>query len=279
MSDNTDVARYYDANTKHFLRFGGSGDTAAIHRAIWAPEVQNKAEAFAYLNNLIATFLRDKMGSDPTDYALLDLGCGVGGTATHLHRQLGIAVTGVSISQQQIEIAEHRAAALQMADKLHFVQADFAAMPDQTPFDAACAIESFVHSDNAGRFFEMLRQRMKPNGTLVICDDFRGASQDKDALRDRQKFTRGWHIKQLLSVQEIQDAAAVAGFRLIQSHDLSHFIRPFPSLLLWSLNQLTRLPLPFAYWQNLAGGTALQRCLKLGWTRYYALVFTFDGDL
>lgn len=277
MSDNTDVARYYDANTKHFLRFGGSGDTAAIHRAIWAPGVQNKTEAFAYLNNLIADVLQDKIGPAPTNYALLDLGCGVGGTATHLHLQLGISVTGVSISKQQIELAQHRAAALQIADKLSFVQADFAAMPEQAPFDAACAIESFVHCDDTGRFFEMLGQRMKPNGTLVICDDIRGASEDNDALRGRDKFTRGWHIKQLLSVQEIQDAAATAGFRLVQSHDLSRFIRAFPSLALWTLNQLTRLPLPFAYWQNLAGGTALQRCLKRGWTRYYALVFTFDG--
>ena len=34
------VARYYDQNTGRFLQLGGSGATAAIHRQIWAPGVE-----------------------------------------------------------------------------------------------------------------------------------------------------------------------------------------------------------------------------------------------
>jgi hypothetical protein len=38
------------------------------------------------------------------------------------------------------------------------------------------------------------------------------------------------------------------------------------------------VPLPWAYWHNLAGGTALQHCVKNGWTRYLALVFEKPAD-
>jgi hypothetical protein len=41
-----DVARYYDANTRRFLRLGGGGQMAAIHRPIWAPGVQTAGQAF-----------------------------------------------------------------------------------------------------------------------------------------------------------------------------------------------------------------------------------------
>jgi len=37
------IAQYYDDNTARFLSLGGSGDVAAIHRAIWAPGVTTQA--------------------------------------------------------------------------------------------------------------------------------------------------------------------------------------------------------------------------------------------
>jgi tocopherol O-methyltransferase len=41
---------------------------------------------------------------------ILDVGCGLGGTAIYLHQKLGAHVTGVTISPRQIEIANERLA-------------------------------------------------------------------------------------------------------------------------------------------------------------------------
>lgn len=278
MVDNTDVARYYNANTRHFLRFGGSGDTAAIHRAIWAPEVTNKAEAFAYLNGCIAKAIEKQIGPDPSTFSILDLGCGVGGTATALSQQLGVSVTGISISENQIHIARQRARALEVSESVTFLQADFTALPTLPLFDAACAIESFVHCSDAASFFAMAAAQLKPGGKLVLCDDFWGESDSQQANLSRAKFKRGWHIRQLLSLEQVQELARNEGFLITETHDLSPYTRSFPRPALWLLDQLTRIPLPFAYWQNLSGGTALQRCLKQSWTRYYALVLTRENN-
>jgi cyclopropane fatty-acyl-phospholipid synthase-like methyltransferase len=273
MPEHSEIEKYYDANTRHFLRFGGSGDTAAIHRAIWAPKVATKAEAFGYINALIAQELAPLLETDPQTLSFLDLGCGVGGTATQLHQQLGISVTGVSLSAKQIAIANARSESLGVSQHVSFIQADFAQMPEQNKFNAACAIESFVHCQDAGAFFEMVAQRLQSGGKLIICDDFLGESNSDLAIHYRARFKSGWHINQLLSVDQLEHIAAQHGLTLHSTRDLSEYIKPFPSPLLWTVNHVTRLPLPWPYWHNLSGGTSLQRCLKNRWMRYCALVF------
>ncbi|MDX1491951.1 MAG: class I SAM-dependent methyltransferase [Pseudohongiellaceae bacterium] len=269
MADPSSVEQYYNANTRHFLRLGGSGDVAAIHRAIWAPGVNTKAQAFAFLNELIAKELDPYANSQ---FRLLDLGCGVGGTASYLNRRLGISVTGVSNSTEQVQLAQQRAKSLGLKEYTQFLYADFAHMPDMGVFDAACAIESFVHCQCPSAFFAMAHKQIRATGKLIICDDFLGTTPSRHAEAVRRQFTRGWHINQLISVEELEAITDKEGFDLIHRHTLSPYIRHFPSPLLWTLNLITKLPLPWPYWQNLSGGSALQRCLKNGWTQYHALV-------
>lgn len=267
------IAQYYDSNTARFLRLGGSGEVAAIHRAIWAPGVTRKEEAFAYLNQLVANALLPVLPADPAEARLLDLGCGVGGTATWLARALGVQVTGVTISQAQVQLAQQRAAALGLAERVRFAQGSFSAMPALSASHGAYAIESFVHADDAAGFFTMASRHLLPGGRLVLCDDFLNPPHTPDAHACVARFRRGWHLNTLLSEEDTCALAASAGFTLVQVQDLSAHLRGFHPVILGAVSALTRVPLPWAYWHNLAGGTALQRCVKKGWTRYLALVW------
>lgn len=267
------IAHYYNANTSHFLRLGGSGSAAAIHRAIWAPGVLNKDQAFTYLNALVADAVQPLLGVAPGNVRMLDLGCGVGGTSTWLAQALGIKVTGISLSAAQIEIARERAQKLGLTQQVDFVLADFSALPEMAAAQAACAIESFVHANNSAAFFAMAAQQIQPGGRLIICDDFLNPPHSAKALEWIGRFIRGWHLNNLQPVDEVLRQAELAGFRLLEAHDLSPFVRSFPTPLLWSLTTLTRLPVPWAYWHNLSGGSALQVCLRRGWTKYWALVW------
>lgn len=289
-----DIASYYDKNTRHFLALGGSGDVAAIHRAIWAPGVTDKNAAFNFLNQVVADAILavcnkqpgpEQPGQEPPGKQqpgqtqaghtrVLDLGCGVGGTSTWLARTLGVDVTGVTISQEQQRQANQRALQLNLQDQCRFMQGDFAAMPEIAPVDAAFAIESFVHARDAASFFNMAANLIKPGGRLIICDDFLAPGKHQPAADFWVKrFRRGWHLNNLVTAAEADSSAQAFGFRQAESSDLSAFTRPFHPLLLGAVSQLTRLPLPWAYWHNLAGGTALQICLKRGWTRYQVLVW------
>lgn len=267
------IARYYDANTEHFLRFGGAGDTAAIHRAIWAPGVKTREDAFLYLNRLIAASVTSLIEEGGRTLHVLDLGCGVGGTATWLARVLHVRVTGITISTQQRDIAEKRAATQGVADMTEFHSADFDCLPAIAPAQAACAIESFVHSKDASQFFAMAFRQIAPGGKLIICDDFLSLSLSHEAKPWVTRFTRGWHLNNLLSAEEVKEHAAKAGFDLLEEHDLSAYLRGFHPLYLWFIKTLTVIPLRWPYWQNLSGGTALQVCARRGWTKYKALVW------
>lgn len=267
------IAQYYDANTRKFLRFGGAGKTTAIHRAIWAPQVSNANEAFEFLNRLVADAVAPALTSNSGQHHLLDLGCGVGGTAIYIAKALDVSVTGVTISQTQCLLAKAQANKKNLSEKVHFITADFGSLPSLPVYDAAYAIESFVHARDAAAFMTMAASQLSVGGRLVICDDFIHAQTDATAQRWIARFKRGWHLNNVLSVEHTCELAQRAGFRLLAQHDLSPHLKQFPAPFLWLLTQLTRIPLPWAYWQNLAGGTALQRCVQQGWTQYHALVW------
>ncbi len=270
---SADIAQYYDANTRKFLRYGGSGDANAIHRAIWAPHVSNSKEAFEYLNELIAQALQPIITNNPVTTKCLDLGCGVGGTALYLAQRLPISVTGVTISETQCDIASALAKQKTLSDKAHFITADFESLPPLETFDCAYAIESFVHARDAQAFMNMLANQLRKGGRFIMCDDFAHKQASPKALRWITRFKYGWHLHSVFSVEQVCELANAAGLRLVEQRDLSPYLRQFPALLLWPLSQLTRIPLPWSYWDNLAGGTALQRCVSNGWTEYRVLVW------
>ena len=267
------IAQYYDSNTARFLSLGGSGDVAAIHRAIWAPGVTTQAQAFGFLNQLVANALQPALPEETGAARVLDLGCGVGGTATLVAQTLDVHVTGVTLSPAQVQLAQQRAEALGLASRVNFALGSFSAMPELPASHGAYAIESFVHADDAAGFFTMAAKHLLPGARLVLCDDFLNPPHTAEAKACVARFRRGWHLNKLLSEEDTCALAQSAGFRLVEVQDLSAHLRGFHPLLLWAVSTLTRVPLPWAYWHNLAGGTALQRCVKKGWTRYLALIW------
>ncbi|MFM1896842.1 MAG: hypothetical protein RLZZ385_1916 [Pseudomonadota bacterium] len=272
MVRDEDIARYYDANTGKFLRFGGSGEVAAIHRAIWAPDVTRRHQAFEYLNKLVADAVQPLTGRFGDSLRILDLGCGVGGTATWLHQMLGAGVLGISISASQVRQARERARRLGCGEHVKFATGSFESYRTAERFHAACAIESFVHCQHPERFLQTAREHVLPGGRLIVCDDFAHPAPPAAASAWLRQFRQGWQINQLLSREHFLALADGQGFRLLEAADLSAHVRSLPWPLLLMLSHLTRLPLPGAYWQNLAGGMALQVCLKRSYTCYHAIV-------
>jgi len=274
----SDAACYYDRNTAAFLRLGGSRDTAAIHRRIWAPGVTSQKDAFLFLNRLVADAILPSLPSADDQRRVLDLGCGVGGTSTWIAAELGISVAGITNSQNQVRIAVKRSRMLGLSSQCSFFLADFHDLPEMGQFQAAWAVESFVHASDPASFFNQVAACLVPGGRLVICDDF--LADSKPTLRSGfsphnwlERFKKGWRIPNLITIDQSISLADQAGFRVLEKRDLTPWLRPFPQPVLWLVSNLTRIPLPFSYWDNLAGGSALQVCQQNGWTKYHALIF------
>lgn len=276
--DAVQVRRYYDRHTATFMALGRSGSVGAIHRAVWGPGAETRAEAFHYVDDQIAALIR-RHDDTRGPLHVVDLGCGVGATLCYLAERLPIRATGVTISPVQARLATDRIAHAGMAERVACVEGSYEALPAPIPAaDIAYAIESFAHAEHPERFFAECRRLVRPGGTLVICDDFRRPAAGSAAARAIGRFTRGWHLNALLSAAELHALAAAAAFAHESTVDLSPYLEPC-SLRDRALDAgLGWLPLGSTPLGPVLGGAALQKCLARGWTAYEFVVFRRVGE-
>jgi len=280
--DATDVRRYYDRHTSAFVRFGQGG--GAIHRAVWGAGVENRGQAFHFVDDRIADLAR-ALPAHSGLLHLLDLGCGVAGSLCHLARQLPMHGTGVTLSPVQVRMATEHIRDAGLADRVRCVEADFCRIPASVePADLAYAIESFVHGPAAGVMLDAWARAVRPGGVLVICDDFRRPASHEAggeaAAKAIERFRRGWHVNTLVARDELQASAHAAGFDHESTVDLTasletgrlrdRLIARLTTLAGWVAPRASRI-------DYLLGGSALQECLARGWIGYDFSVFRRRG--
>ena len=182
---------------------------------------------------------------------------------------------GVTVSPAQIRLANRFAAhSGRLQGRVRFVLADFTELPgDLVGFDLAYAIESFVHADSAAAFFANAAGALRPGGALVIVDDVRTGDDDDPAL---DEVMAGWHARSLLSVAAIEALATEAGLAPVGSRDLSplqRLGRPRDRFVHAAVPLLRKVRHRSKWAQSLAGGDALQHCLRESLLEYRMLRF------
>jgi cyclopropane fatty-acyl-phospholipid synthase-like methyltransferase len=260
------VSRYYDANTWKFLL---SGSGRALHRELWGPGVSSRAEAVQHAHDLVLAEL------DTDARRVLDLGCGVGTAALYLAERRPVDVVGVSISPEQVRLAQRYAArTTSLKGSVRFLVADYTALPEELEnIDLAFAIESFVHADPASAFFREAARALRPGGSLVVIDDLHTGHPSDPRLED---LRTGWHARSIVSVDEAATLGRDAGLDLVDSRDLSpmqRLGRPRDRLIHALQPVLRRLRGRSAWAQSLVGGDALQACHRAGLLEYRLLRF------
>lgn len=119
---------------------------------------------------------------------VLDIGCGIGGPGVRIARRTGARVTGISISQEQIRLANSLAESAGVTERVVFQRADAMELPfPAQSFDAAIALESFFHMPDRGQVLAQICQSLRPGGRLVLTDSFERApiSVTKQAVVNR----------------------------------------------------------------------------------------------
>ncbi len=127
----------------------------------------------------------------PSGTMVLDVGCGIGGSSRMLAREYGCAVTGVTLSPQQVKRAQELTSPEVNA---HFQVDDALALsfPDAS-FDVVWSVEAGPHMPDKAQFARELMRVLKPGGILVVAD-----WNQRD---DRQVPLNGWEkpvMRQLL---------------------------------------------------------------------------------
>ena len=252
-----------------------------MHRAVTGPGVTTKAEAFRYVEDMIAALAR-RLAPGASPAQVIDLGCGVGGSLCYLAGHLPIVGTGITLSPTQARLARERIAAAGLSDRLKIIAGDFTDVPEEIPpADLVFAIESFVHAPDARRFFAQCRRLVRPRGALVICDDFRRPTVGAEVTAAIERFCRGWHVNTLLEPGDLHALARAAGFEHESTTDLTPFVdigRPRDRLVDLLADPVERLPWRWSRLDPWLGGSALQTCLRNGWLGYDFVVFRSASD-
>ncbi|UKP00279.1 methyltransferase domain-containing protein [Nostoc sp. UHCC 0870] len=104
----------------------------------------------------------------PPKTTVLDVGCGIGGSSRILARDYGFAVTGVTISPQQVERAKQLTA--KELDVQFLVDDAMALSFPDASFDVVWSIEAGPHMPDKAVFARELMRVLKPGGIMVLAD-------------------------------------------------------------------------------------------------------------
>ena len=99
---------------------------------------------------------------------VLEIGCGWGGFAIEAVRQTGCRVTGITVSQEQYDLARSRVKAAGLSDRIDIQLTDYRHVTGT--YDKIVSIEMLEAVGHAyfGMYFERLEALLKPEGIAVI---------------------------------------------------------------------------------------------------------------
>jgi len=135
---------------------------------------------------------------------VLDIGCGWGGMALYLHEKFGVEVLGVTLSEEQIKIAEERAEKAGVADKVKFQLIDYRKVEGK--FDRIVSVGMYEHVGPAHyrTFAAKCRSLLKNDGVMLLHTIGRiGPPRPTDTWTTKYIFPGGY----IPSLSEIARAA------------------------------------------------------------------------
>ena len=128
----------------------------------------------------------------PAGSRVLDVGCGIGGSARILARDYGLNVLGISISPAQVERATQLTPS-GLTCRFQVMDALDLQLPDQS-FDAVWSVEAGPHMPDKQRYADELLRVLRPGGLLAVADWNRRDPSDGGMTR-----TERWVMRQLLN--------------------------------------------------------------------------------
>ncbi len=210
--------RGYYAEATALIAKNWAGSVHAFHLGLDDGTCLPRDDALAASNAYLAGRAAIERGT-----AVLDAGCGVGGSSIWLARNLGATVVGITVAPEQVSFARQLAADAGARDLVRFEEMDFAATSfPPASFDVVWNIESMCHAFDKRAYLAHVRDLLRPGGRFVCLDMFSAPGGDPATVR---AMCENWSLSSLPSVGEIEAMLSELGFDDVESEDLTSRVR------------------------------------------------------
>ncbi len=228
-SDRRAISYHYDASNEFYALWL---DPAMVYSCAY---FRSGEEDLATAQTEKLELICRKLALEPGQ-TLLDIGCGWGALAMHAAQHHGVRVTGITLSENQHELATKRVAEAGLADQVEIRLQDYRDIPGEAVYDRISSVGMFEHVGlrKLGGYFQIIHRLLKPGGVAL---NHGITSQDPDSASvglgvgefiDRYVFPDGELPHVALAIREM----SAAGLELVDAESLRrHYAR---TLELWS---------------------------------------------
>jgi cyclopropane-fatty-acyl-phospholipid synthase len=222
------ISHHYDVGNDFYRLVLGPSMTYSCAR--FTDDAKSLDDAQAAKHDLVAR----KLGlHEAPGSRLLDVGCGWGSMAIHAAQRYDASVVGITISQEQADLASKRVEDAGVADRVEIRLQDYREL-DGEQFDAISSIGMSEHVGMArlGEYFGLLRESLRPMGRLVnhAISSVGGSKIGRRSFLGRYVFPDG----ELIDVGDSVLAMERAGFEVRDVESLrEHYVR---TLRAWVAN-------------------------------------------
>lgn len=159
--DAAAISHHYDVGNDFYRLLLGP---SLVYSCAYWPESEAGLEAAQWAK---CELISRKLGLRP-GMRLLDVGCGWGTMAMHAAVEHGAHVVGVTISEEQADLARRRVAEAGLSDQVEIRVQDYRDVHDG-PYDAISSIGMFEHvgRERMARYFRDLHGLLRPGGRLL----------------------------------------------------------------------------------------------------------------
>ena len=160
-ADGKAIRRHYDSLSPWYLLFWGDH----LHHGWFTTGKEKPREAQIEMLWQCASMARVRFAA-----RVLDVGCGYGGTSVFLASELGCRVDGLSLSPNQLAVANKKAAAANVRSNVRFHLQD--AEKFEYPYDhydLVWTMESSEHFADKQRYFHRVCRTLRSDGRLLLA--------------------------------------------------------------------------------------------------------------
>lgn len=176
MFTSKEVADYYNTTQNHYQKWWKLNKNLSLHYGIREEGISSFKQSLENTNRVLME-LADITASDK----ILDAGCGVGGAALFLAQNKDANVTGITLSEKQIELANQSAVRKGLTNKVTFHLMDYTKTSFLSEsFDVVWACESVSSVGDKNLFIKEAFRLLKKGGRLILSDFFQTAENQND---------------------------------------------------------------------------------------------------